>query len=74
MLPPKNNSKWTELVKGNLNVNFSVFAGNMLLNRLSRSVSKDSTQQNIQKCVDEAYDFFTRFDSIYKDELKTVFK
>lgn len=74
MLPPKSHSKWVDLIKGDVQVNFSVFAGNMLINRLSRSVKKDSSKNNVQKCVEEAYNFFSRFSTIYKDELNTVFR
>ena len=73
MIPSKAHSKWESLVKGEIKPNFKVFSGNMMLNQLSRSIMRDGSCDNIQDCIDQAHEYFTKFESLFSDELNEIF-
>lgn len=73
MLPPKSNPKWEQLVTGQIQANFRVFAGNMLLNRLSRKLKMELSTRTLDESITEAHDYFTKHYSVYNDELTKIF-
>lgn len=73
MIPPKIHPKWAALVKGDLKVQFRVFAGNMMLNQCQRKIAESGSPDVLRACVDEAHAFFTKYERIYADELKALF-
>jgi len=73
MIPPKNHPKWASLVKGEIKTQFSVFAGNMMLSQCHRKYSRDSSPESLRACIDEAHVFFTKYESIYQNELRAIF-
>ena len=73
MIPTKKNPKWKALVKGEIEITFNLIAGNMLLHRLTRSTKRDGSDSNIQKCIDEAYNYFAKFESAFSQELNRIF-
>ena len=74
MIPAKSHPKWEALVKGDIKPNFKVFSGNMMLSQLSRAIKNNNSTVNIKDCIDQAHDFFTRFEHLFSDELNTIFR
>ncbi|NLT51294.1 MAG: hypothetical protein GXX85_10290 [Ignavibacteria bacterium] len=73
MLPPTTNPKWEKLVTGQIQANFRVFAGNMLLNRLSRKIKMDNSKQSVNDAVKEAHEYFNKHYAVYNEELSKIF-
>lgn len=73
MIPAKSHPRWVAMVKGDLKVNFRVYAGNMMLSHCASKIKGDSSPAVVQACVDEAHAFFSKYESLYKDELVAIF-
>jgi hypothetical protein len=73
MIPSKNHPKWVPFIKGEIHSSFKTASGNMLISRLSRSIEKDSSSANLSKSLTEAYNFFSKFENIFSDELNEIF-
>ncbi len=73
MIPGKSHPKWAAMVKGDLKVNFRVYAGNMMLSHCARKLKADASPASLQACIDEAHVFFSKYESLYKDELSAIF-
>jgi hypothetical protein len=73
MLPDKNNVKWKMLINGDIKHTFKVVSAGLLLSRLQREIKKDNSKENYEKCIDEAYNFFTRFEKLFVEDFKTIF-
>ncbi len=73
MLPPKTDNRWQSLVTGKKQYKLQAVPASMLLSRVIRSTQHDGSQENIQRCVDEAYDFFIRYEAILDNDIKTIF-
>lgn len=73
MLPPATHPKWEQLVTGKIQANFRVFAGNMLLNRLSRKLKMDDSRNAVSESVKEAHDYFEKHYVVYQEELNKIF-
>lgn len=73
MIPSKSHPKWVPLLRGDANLQFKVFAGNMMLSQCARRIKSDPSPQNVQTCVDEAHAFFSKYENLYSAELKTHF-
>ena len=74
MLPSKNDPKWKALVTGEIKVTFNAISGNMILSRLSKDIKHNSSKENIEKSIEEAYNFFKKFELIFAKELEAIFK
>jgi len=74
MLRSKSDPLWAALVKGELKANFKTMSGNMILSRIARQLAKDNSAINLTHCVNEAYDFFARFETIFQDELNQIMR
>lgn len=55
MIPAKSHPRWAAMVKGDLKVNFRVYAGNMMLSHCARKIKGDASPAVVQACVDEAH-------------------
>lgn len=73
MLPSKTDPRWKLLVSGKTKHKFSSFSGSMLIDRLSRSLVNDSSPASISKCINEAYTFFQKYETLFVNDLKTIF-
>lgn len=73
MIPPKNHPKWSALVKGDIKVQFNVFAGNMMLSQCQRKIARDPSPQSVNACIEEIHSFFSKYENIYSKELSSVF-
>jgi hypothetical protein len=74
MIPSKSDPRWEALVRGDIKPNFRAFSGNMMLSRLSRSLKKDDSSANLQRCIESAYDFFMQFENLFSEELNQIFE
>ena len=45
-----------------------------MFSRLKKEHGNNSSQDNIRKLIDEAYDFFIKYESILGDDIKQIFK
>ncbi len=74
MLPDKNNKKWISLVKGEIKHDFKVISASMLISRLSRHIKKNDTQEAINDSINEAYEFFKKYENIFQEDINEIFK
>jgi len=74
MLPEKSNHIWSQLVTGKKSYKCRVVPASMLLARIIRSTQIDDSPENVQRCIEETYTFFQRYQSILKDDIRTIFE
>ena len=74
MIPLKTNERWKSLVIGELNHSFKCVPAGLMFSRLKREAQKDNSLANINKLIDEAYNFFIKYESILTDDVKQIFK
>ena len=75
MLPDKNHPNWISLLKGDINHNFKSISASMMLSRLERQLKRDNyTKEAMSNCIDEAYEFFKKFQTLFEEDLKEIFK
>ena len=53
MVPSKSHPTWARLVRGEIQHAFSVYAGSMIIGRLSRMMAIDDSPDRLQACIDE---------------------
>lgn len=73
MLPSKTDARWNYLVTGKKNYKLQAVPASMLLSRIIRSIQTDDSQANVERCIDEAYNFFIRYEAILDRDIKTIF-
>jgi hypothetical protein len=73
MVPPKTDKRWELLVTGKINHNFKSVPLGMMISRHKRECNKDSSTGNVNKIIDEAYNFFQKFEKILTDDIKAIF-
>jgi hypothetical protein len=71
MIAPKEDSRWTALLKGQLQHQFQFTSAAMMVSRCQRQVSGDPSSQ--AKSLDELHAFFTKFENIVSEDLKAIF-
>ena len=74
MVPLKTNENWKSLVSGALNHSFKCVPAGLMFSRLKREAIKDNSSTNINKLIEEAYNFFIKYESILTDDIKEIFK
>ncbi len=74
MIPLKTDKKWKEIVSGELKHDFKCLPAGMMIARHKREFEKDSSPQNLNKLIDEAYDFFIRFEEVLAEDTSVLFK
>lgn len=73
MLQPKTNPKWKEFVLAQKRYTFSFLATKMLAQRIQIAIKTDGSEANIQKCIDETYAFFTKYEKMAAGDLQQIF-
>jgi len=73
MVPLKTNSKWKELVTGQKTYQFQFLATKILMSRLIMSTKNNSSPENINKCIDDAYNFFVKNEKFTQNDLNQIF-
>ena len=73
MIPSKTDGKWAKLVKGELQHNFKSVPAGLMLSRLHRESDANKDQATLQRCIDEIYSFFEKYESILRDDISNIF-
>lgn len=73
MLPTKNHTLWVKLVTGQSGYRCQAVPASMMLARVIRSTQRDQSPENIQRCVDEIYNFFTRYERVLEQDINAIF-
>ena len=74
MIPPKEDPRWVELLKGQIRHRFQLASAAMIVSRCQRQVFGDPSPQTIQKNLDELHSFFTKFENVASDDLIGIFR
>jgi hypothetical protein len=74
MLPALSHRAWRELIVGNNPIVSSKFGFNLLLtnNRLYYRRGQ-CDEDNVVHSVQQLYDYLSKYEGLYQDELKTIF-
>ena len=73
ILPNISDARWKQLVEGEIQYNCELMAANMLLQRVILDVHQDHSEQNINKSIQETYQFFMRYQSILENDIINIF-
>lgn len=73
MIPAKEDAVWIRILKDDKQHAFESFPLGMLMSRLKRSIKRDQSQENINKCVDEMHAFFIKYEQILDHDMKLIF-
>ena len=73
MLPDKRNEKWKSLINGGIKHEFKVMAAGLMVSRLQRDINKNNSTENYQKCIDEAYNYFSKYEKLFESDIKSIF-
>ena len=74
MVPGKSKPIWTDLVTGKISHKFKSVPASMMFTRLNGLTSRDPSPKAIQKCIDDAYAFFIRYEKILTEDIQALFK
>ena len=74
MLPSMTDYRWKSLITGKINHNFKSIPAGLMISRLTRWAKQDNSQDEIKKYIQEAYSFFTKFEKILDDDIKSIFR
>lgn len=74
MIPPVSDSKWIDLVLGKDEYHFYLLGLKILMSRVLKSTTNDATTANVNRCVNEVYEFFTKNEKIVQKDLQQIFK
>ena len=73
MLPPKTHPRWKDLVRGRLNVSFTLLATQFFITRVTGRARIDPSNENIERLVDEAYAFFKKNEGLAQKDIQAIF-
>jgi hypothetical protein len=73
LLPPKTDQRWRNLVLGTTAATPKLLALKFILSRLTLATKKDPSPANVQKSVDELYEFFQRNPRMVEADTATLF-
>ena len=73
MIPDITDMKWTLLVKGQIDHKFKAVPASMLVSRLSRELKKDDSPGKIREAINEAYEFFKKYEKIFESDIVAIF-
>jgi hypothetical protein len=68
MLPTRENLIWKKMVLGELHVKAKTLGAKFMMNRIILEVKNDPSTSNIQKCIDELYEYFISNENIIQSE------
>lgn len=72
MVPPESHPAWAKLVKGEIDHKFGPASAGMLLFNLRLKYKKNPS--SLHDCVREAHTFFERYQNIFVNDMKILFK
>ncbi len=74
MLPDKKNEKWKLLVTGSVQYQLKALPLGLMLSRLKRENSGNISKERINSSIDELYSFMVKYENIFSEDIKTIFK
>lgn len=74
MIPEKTDSRWKNIVEGNISREFKTVAAGLCVSRNQRAYRMDQSPATMSKCVEELISFFTKYEKISQDDLKGLFE
>jgi hypothetical protein len=73
MLPSKEDLKWKALISGKINHEFKCVPAGLMLARIKRELEHDHSESTMNRCVQELYTFFQKYESILKEDISIIF-
>ncbi len=73
MIPGPLDPRWRSLLMGELNFKFKSPTAGMAIGRMRRSVLANPTPENLQANIQEAREFFLKYEGVMRDELAQLF-
>jgi hypothetical protein len=70
----KTHPNWPPLIEGKISCQFRTVSASMLLSRLGREYKSNPTPQKMSSLINEAYEFFQKYENIFKDDLAKIFQ
>jgi len=74
MIAPKEDPKWTALLRGEIQHQFQLASAAMIVSRCQRQVFGDPSPQTVTKNLDELHTFFSKFENVAGDDLNAIFR
>jgi hypothetical protein len=74
MIPDINDVGWENLILGKGQYQFHLLSVKILMSRIYVSIKQDSSQENIDKCKRQVYEFFVKNERIGQKDLLEIFK
>lgn len=72
MIPDKSHPVWKKVVFGQKPLTSSQLGLQMLLKRISTRITPASPAADVQAAIEELHNFFTKFERILVDEIKSL--
>ena len=69
----KSHVVWAKLIQGTVLHEFKVVSASLMFSRLRRSYAANPTPANLAGLTDEAFGFFTKFEGVLQEDIKTLF-
>lgn len=73
MVPALNHRAWRELIVGKRTIESSKFGFNLLLTNNRIYYMKDRSEANVERLIQQTYDFLSRNEKLYQVELTQIF-
>lgn len=73
MLPGKIDPRWRRIVTGEVNYKFKSVPAAMCAFRLTSAVRRNGSPKVIEASIDELHTFFTKYESVLKDDIAGLF-
>jgi hypothetical protein len=73
MLPALDDPRWNQLLIGTIKHEFRAVSAGLMVSRLKRRLADDGSADNRRKCLEEAYAFFRKYETILADDIAAVF-
>ena len=70
---PKTHPGWSGLIDGTTHHDFKTLSASLMLIRLNHDYKTDPTPAKMAQCIDTAYEFFTRYEALFQDDLRVLF-
>lgn len=71
MLPAKTDERWKKMIDGQYNSTLKSLGAKILIGRLFLTYKREP--QQLDKCIDELYQYFTNNAQSAADDIKTIF-
>lgn len=73
MIPSKANAQWRKLISGETNYEFKVLAAGLMLSRMRREIKAKPDAGTMQRCLDEVYAFFQKYEAVLGHDITNLF-